>query len=429
MNIKSISKKLIQKKVDDFVIIKNTTSNTQIKFVNNKIVNTTTQDIEALDLFVAKNKRIATTVIKDKSKIDETINKLMKFIDSLNQNRDYQGIAEGPFKYEKISHFYDKKVKSLNPTDLVEEGINAALENAKRASGFLESSTYKRAILTSGGAKKQEKGSTLYFTIRALINKDSTGHMTSTSRTLKQFNPEQAGKRAGEIAKMSVNPEKGKPGKYDIVFGHLPMADFINELGEAASIFSIESGFSCLDKKIGKNLGNFSLLESGNLQNGLSSTHFDDEGVPTKTKTIIDEGVLKTYLHNTSSAKRYNTKTTANAGLITPMPFNLILKGKQDNVFEVKKGLYITNIWYTRFQNSYTGDFSTIPRDGAFLIENGEITKPIKNIRISDNILNMFKNLKCLSDKQQQITSWDASIPTVTPEVLIEDVNVTKPHD
>ena len=60
----------------------------------------------------------------------------------------------------------------------------------------------------------------------------------------------------------------------------------------------------------------------------------------------------------------------------------------KDELFEdVKKGLYLTNTWYTRFQNYAKGDFSTIPRDGIFLIEKGKIKQSLKDLRISDNAL------------------------------------------
>jgi PmbA protein len=121
------------------------------------------------------------------------------------------------------------------------------------------------------------------------------------------------------------------------------------------------------------------------------------------------------------------TETTANAGLIAPRSFNILFDCKKGDVFDVKEGIYITNVWYTRFQNYANGDFSTIPRDGAFLIKNGEIVQSLKGLRISDNMLNILKNIKYSNKKVIQIKSWEAEIPTFTPEVLVNNVNITKP--
>ena len=60
-----------------------------------------------------------------------------------------------------------------------------------------------------------------------------------------------------------------------------------------------------------------------------------------------------------------------------------------------------------------------------FLIENGEISKPVRELRISDNMLNIFKNIKALGKELQQIKWWEVYTPTFIPAVLIEDVNIT----
>jgi len=96
------------------------------------------------------------------------------------------------------------------------------------------------------------------------------------------------------------------------------------------------------------------------------------EGVPTQKTGLIENGICKNYLHNTSSARRHKTESTGNAGLISPEPWNVVFEkgnSKFDDMMEgIKKGLLVTNVWYTRFANYHTGDFSTIPRDGCYLI-------------------------------------------------------------
>ena len=147
------------------------------------------------------------------------------------------------------------------------------------------------------------------------------------------------------------------------------------------------------------------------------------------SKLILLNGKLNTFLHNTSSAIRHKTKSTANAGLINPSAWNIVLeKGKcsEGDVRDVKKGLYISNVWYTRYQNYSTGDFSTIPRDAVFIIENGEFKQAIKNIRISDNMLNILKNISMLGKKYKQLRNWESDNSCVVPEILVKDVNVTR---
>jgi PmbA protein len=310
--------------------------------------------------------------------------------------------------------------------DLMQKGINATLENANRSDGIIEKYITNNFLLTSNNVEAEDKSTGLYFSIRAFKDKNSSGHMNSCSRMLNKFDVENAGKIAGEVARLAENPIEGKAGRYNIIFSYMPMAALLNNIMDSASIFEVESGLSFLANKLNKKVGNFNLIDDATLENGFNSSRFDDEGMPTQKNYVIKNGILKTYLHNTSTAKRYNVKSTANAGLISPSAFNIILEGRKGDIFDIKKGLYVTNIWYTRFQNHLTGDFSTIPRDGIFLIENGEVTKSIKNIRISDNFINLMKNISIVGKENKQLKSWEAETPVVTPEVLIKNVNVTK---
>ena len=121
---------------------------------------------------------------------------------------------------------------------------------------------------------------------------------------------------------------------------------------------------------------------------------------------------------------------TGNAGLIMQRSSNIVFeKGEleEGNVKDIEKGLYVTNSWYTRFQNYRTGDFSTIPRDGMFLIKNGKIEKAVKNMRITDNMLNLLNNIERIGKEVKQMKTWEADIPTMSREILIKDVNITKP--
>ena len=437
MEIKNYIKNELKKKgFEDIVIVKTGSESKQLKFSKNKIIKTETGSSDDISLFITKNKRVLYTNLKEFSKqsIDIFIKKALKFIKNLPENNNYYGIAEGPFKYKQFRSSYEKKVLDLDDIDLLQKSINSSLnEGAKRTDGVYEVSRAKIELLTSNKVDVEEFSSSLYLSMRSFVNKESSGHSNIISRTLKNFDVDYVGKNSGRIAKLSINPKDGKKGKYDIIFDPLPFSCLAAEIGNSSSIFSVESGLSFLADKLKKQVASkkFSLIDDPLYKDGIQATKFDLEGAPTRKKYIIEDGILNTYLHNTSTAKKYKTQTTGNAGLIAPQPWNLIVKpGKinHEHMFShIKKGVYITNLWYTRFTNHFTGDFSTMPRDGAFLIENGEIKYPIKNIRISDNMLNIMKNIKEVSNNSIQTKSWESQEPAITPSVLVSNINITKP--
>jgi len=445
-------KKLKKRNVDDAVLSFNASNARQIKFSDNKIVKDAVELLSDVGIFVVKDKKIFTTTYKDtvdetglasekgnfnemkKKEIDKFINKIMKFLKAIHPKRDYFGINEKTFKYNEINESYDPQIKNLDDYDYVRRGINSAFkEGAKRTNGIFEAHESKNTLLTSSGVEFSEKKSELYFSMRCFIEKDESGHMNAVSRIVKKLDPEEVGAQAGRIARDSKNPVNGQRGKYDIILSPMAFAPLLNSIGDSASIFSVESGMSFFSNKLGKKIGNekVTIYDDGTLANGLGSSKADMEGVPTRRTPLIENGLYKNYLYNTSTARKHKVETTGNAGLITPDPWNIVVKKGDmplnEMIKSTKKGIYITNVWYTTFANYHTGDFSTIPRDGAFLIQNGKIIKSLKGIRISENVLNMLKNVKAVGNNPVHLRTWEAEIPVLTPNILIRGCNITTP--
>ena len=432
--------KLLKAGADDVIVSVSKQDNSLIKYSNNLINTTKTWENIDLGIFMALKKKIVLTNIKEfsLSATDDVVNKLLKFVKSASPNMEYGGIAKGPFSYKNVEDGYDKKIVLLgdNSIDYVEKAINKALENgAKKTAGVFENSVEDVFLLTSNNVEARDKGTSSYFSIRAFNSKDASGQKTGSSRMIDLLDVEKLAEEAAIISRQAINPEHGKFGKYDVVFEPLPFANLIDNLGNAMSAFSVEAGLSCLKGMIGKQVANkeITIIDDGLLKNGFNSSKFDAEGAPSQRNIMVNKGIFKTYLHNISTAKRFNTKTTANAGLLSPEPTNLIVEkgnfSKQELFEQVKNGLYITNIWYTRFQNYNTGDFSTIPRDGIFVIKNGKIGQPIKGIRVSENMLNLLKNTVSLGNKPERVVGWEVEKPVVTPAVLVKGVNITRPAD
>ncbi len=461
--IAEYAKKKLAGIADNFVITAVVSKASQIKFSNNKIAKTATESMSDLGFFVTKNKKILITNVKGalgetvaepsvaghagteiqtgrlaaaKKKIDETVKQASKFLRFIQPKPDYFGIADGPFKYKKILGLLDKKIEnfSLDSVDVVELGINAAMkEGAERTNGIFQLGFADGLLMTSSGVMAESKSTSAYFSIRAMIGKDASGHMTSNARALPKLDVAGAAEFAGGIARLARNPVAGKAGRYDVVFAPLAFSVIAQNFGEAASIFDVEANLSFFKGRLGQQIGpkGLNIYDDPTIPGGIASSEHDAEGTPTKKNTIIKNGMLNTYLHNTSTARKYKTKTTGNAGLIAPGPHNVVFEAgrgtRDDLIKEIKQGIYITNLWYLRYQNISNGDFSVIPRDGMFLIENGEIKKPIKQLRVSENMLSILKNIYLRGRDVKQMAGWETSIPVLAPHVIVKNVNITQP--
>ena len=437
---KYIKEQLLKKGADDAVVSLNKQECSQIKYSNSKV--SAIKDWYHMDIgiFAAHKKRTIAISIKDFSKkaADTIIEKLLKFAENLPPNSEYNGIAKGPFDYKETKKGFDKDIEEVNKggnIKLVKQAIDSALKSgAKKVAGVLETDISITYLITSGNIEAKEKSTSLYFSLRALIDKYASCHLNYGARTLDNFQPDKIGKAAAETARKALNPVEGRSGKFDVLFSPLAFANILANIGEASSIFSVESGLSCLAGKLNKMIASplVNLYDDGTAPNALGSSKFDAEGVPSKKNALIKNGELKTYLHNTSTAKRHGTETTANAGLISPEPNNIILENgkssEEEMLKEIKEGYYITNLWYTRFNNYNTGDFSTIPRDAVFYVKDGEIKYSVKNMRISDNILTILKNIKMIGNKPEHIFGWEVEVPVTTPMVLVKSINISKPE-
>ncbi|WP_456422084.1 TldD/PmbA family protein [Thermococcus sp.] len=419
----------------DVVVLGYETNRRQIRFANNEITVAKNWHEKKVELFVEKDKRIASTTITELSEknVERVLKTLKKSIENLSPKEDYYGIAEGPFEYKNIPETFDRSIVELDePNDYVEIAINTALsEGAKRVAGVLYTDYNRLYLTTSNGVEAFDEGTGIEISVRAFVSDLESGHGTCSARILKKFDPESAGRKAGEIAHMARDPVQGPEGRFDVIFDPLAFANLLSYMGFMLSAYAAEAGFSFLAGKLGEKVASelVTLKDIGNLPNGYGSRKFDDEGVPTRETTVIENGTFKTFLLNTSLAKKYGTETTANAGLIMPRPWNIVLEpgdySKAELFSEVKRGIYITNVWYTRFQNYVSGDFSTIPRDGIFLIENGEL-RSIRNIRVSDNLARILSNVTAIGNEPFQIHWWEVRTPVITPYVLVRDVGITR---
>jgi len=164
---------------------------------------------------------------------------------------------------------------------------------------------------------------------------------------------------------------------------------------------SVYRGASFLAGKLGDQIAstNLTVIDDGTMPGGFGTTPFDGEGIPTRRTVVIENGVLKSYLLNTYTARKLKLETTANAsrGLAgTPgiSPGNYFLqprkKSPQEIIAEIKDGLYVTE-FLGHGANLVTGDYSR-GASGLWIV-NGELAYPVEEITVAGNLKEMFKGI------------------------------------
>jgi PmbA protein len=209
------------------------------------------------------------------------------------------------------------------------------------------------------------------------------------------------GKIAAERTLRRLGARKAKTARVPVVFDPLVANSILGHIFEGVEGDSVYRGASFLAGKLGQKIAadQVTIIDDGTIKGGFGTSPFDGEGVPTRRTLVIENGILKSYLLNTYTAKKLGLETTGNAsrGLAgTPGigPGNYFMqpgsKTPQQIISEIKEGLYVTE-FLGHGANLVTGDYS---RGASGLwISGGELAYPVEEITVAGNLKEMFFNI------------------------------------
>ncbi|HKY70886.1 MAG TPA: metallopeptidase TldD-related protein [Nitrospira sp.] len=213
--------------------------------------------------------------------------------------------------------------------------------------------------------------------------------------------PEAIGIEAARRTVRRLGARKIGTKRMPVVFDQETAGSLLGNLCSAASGYALYKGASFLGGQLGKRLAPdwFTVYDDGRMLGGLGSRPFDGEGLPTRKNTIVDKGVLTSYLLDTYSGKKLGLPSTGNASRsvgespsVGPTNFYLApgTHSAEEIIRGVKEGLYVTELIGFGI-NMVTGDYSR--GAGGFWIENGELAYPVEEITIAGNLKQMFKDI------------------------------------
>src|SRR6478609_8332760 len=213
--------------------------------------------------------------------------------------------------------------------------------------------------------------------------------------------PEKVGRIAAQRTLRRLGARKAKTAQVPVIFDPMVSTSILEHIFEGVNGDSVYRGASFLAGKLGQKIAgdNVTVIDDGTIPGGFGTSPFDGEGIPTRRTVVIENGVLKSYLLNTYTAKKLGMKTTGNAsrGLAgTPGigSGNFYLqKGDrtpQQIIGDIKQGLYVFQ--FLGFGvNMVTGDFSR--GVSGLWIENGELTYPVEEVTVAGNLKDMLNNI------------------------------------
>lgn len=413
-----------------------------MRFANNRITQSLSEEDIRVSIRVLHDNKMgrATTNRLDDKSLSACCERALQIAKNAAVDPDALPLP-GTQTYKEVDSFYEatRHATAYQITNQVEEMISVGAADLANLSGMNEIQSMSYAIGNSQGLFAYNQSTSATASVTAFIDENS-GFAICNAHDIRQIDYEQLAETAVQKARLGKHPRELPPGEYTVILEPQAVANLLAFLIiDSVSQISPFSGHALLKKQgfVALHFGeqvfgtNFTLKDDvyHPEQQGIP---FDGEGIPTQTVELVKEGVLSGVVHSRSSALQLGAEPTGH-GLELPNPYgalpsHLVLKGGDttldDMIKSTRKGIVITRFWYTRLVDSNSMTITGMTRDGTFLVENGEITARIKNLRFNESLFRAFKQIQALG-KPVRTLCEESGFIMVVPPLLIDGFRFT----
>ena len=253
-----------------------------------------------------------------------------------------------------------------------------------------------------------------------------------------ELDPTSIGKRAADKAVASRSPRDIDPGRYTVVLEPAAVSTLVGFLAwigfGGRSLFEGRSCFSGKqDQQVAAPLVT---IYDDALSDGTLGLPFDFEGVPRSRVNLIEGGVFLGGVYDLRTAKQAGTTTTGHAlpppNPEGPFPLNLFMApgetGLEQMIASTERGLLVTRFHYTNVVHPVESTITGMTRDGTFLIEDGEIAQPVKNLRFTQSILEALSGTEMIGRETELASEFFFSASRV-PALKVASFNFSGRSD
>lgn len=334
----------------------------------------------------------------------------------LREDEGAEEIYEGDAEYPTVVS-YDETLAQVPATaklDAVLAIEKAALESVdtvKQCEGTQLSTMSGEVYLRNSYGLNLQHKDNAFIAYTGAIAKDgdstSTGMAFKCGRDFAKLDVKKLGEEAAQEAASGLHAEPVPAGNYRMILRYDAMQSLLATFCGIFSAENAQQGLSLLKGREGEKIAAdcVTLMDDPLLEGGFDSAPFDGEGVASKKKAVVENGVLKTLLHNRKTAKKQGVASTGNAlrpGLSAPItvaPTNFFFKPGDKTLAELEAdmsdGLVITDLSGLHAgANMTSGDFSLLSK--GYLLKDGKRVQPVEQITIAGNFYDVLKNIRAI---------------------------------
>jgi predicted Zn-dependent protease len=306
---------------------------------------------------------------------------------------------------------YSERTVATTPeqrADLVAAIARAAVAKSLEAYGYVSTTVSSAGVVSSTGMRRHAT-STQASAVVVVRGESGSGYAARHSADIDALGVDELAEEAVNACQRNQNAVALDPGVYEVVMAPYAVTDLVDHLSY--------TGFSALAKqeqrsfmRLGERLMSDSVSITDDSQSpDLFPYPFDAEGVSTQVVNLVDSGVCNAFVYDTPTAVREQRLSTGHSlpqpNTFGPFPRHMQMAAGDASLTEllapVKRGLYVTRLWYVRDVHPLRTIITGMTRDGTFLIENGRIGRAVRDLRFTQSIIDALNDVRGLSAERR----------------------------
>jgi predicted Zn-dependent protease len=400
------------------------------RFANSEIHQNVAETNVQLNLRFVDGRRVA--VASSGRTDDEALRRLAERAAAIARNveelEDWGGLPE-PGPIPEVAGAWIEATAAATPefrADAVRQVIAAADAAGVTAYGSFSTGIESVAVANSKGVRAEQQRTSAQLLTVHMSPDGGSGYAEADGVDATRIDPAALGREAAAKARAGVEPRSIEPGDYPVVLEEYAVVDLLDMLGYLGfSALAVQEGRSFAEpgRRVGSDL--VSMWDDGADPAGLPMS-FDYEGVGKERVELIDHGVCRDVVYDAQTAARGGRRSTGH-GLPAPNPYgpfplNMVMgpgdAARDDLVGGMDRGLLVTRFHYTNPVHPKLVIVTGMTRDGTFLVEDGRIVAPVRNLRFTQSYLDALAGVVSVGRERRTLRGFLGGV--VVPAVRVE---------
>jgi predicted Zn-dependent protease len=323
----------------------------------------------------------------------------------------------------------DPELRAAGAQSVVSAGQAAGLE----VSGAFSTEATTLAVANSLGVSQLHTTTQAKLVTVMMGEGGASGYAQATAPDVQLIDATAVGEEAADRAARSADAGDLEPGEYQVLLEEYAVATLLEYLSfDGFSALALQEGRSFMElgeRVMGENV---CIRDDGQDVSGLPAT-LDFEGVPKQRVDLVTDGVATAVVHDTVTAQRAGTQSTGHAlprpNNFGPLAWNLFMapgsSSREAMVGGMQRGILVTRFHYVNVVHPKKAILTGMTKDGTFLVEDGRISRPLRNFRFTQSIPEAFSHISAISADTRLVAAEYSGINARVPALRIDRFNFT----